>query len=121
MTNPECVEIIKSFIKEEAKEKEYISHSFFEEVKTKITNIRRVFPGLSVLDEPTFLHLYNVAVKEFQSLNPIEIDPSTSLTKKNFKTWLTEERKLNTPDDYINRYLTYLSKRGRSEKVVEEI
>ncbi len=121
MTNSECIEIIKSFIKEKAKEKEHISHSFFEDVKAEITEIRTFFPGLSALDEVTFLHLYNVAVKEFQSVNPIEIDPSTSLTKKDFKTWLTEERKQHIQYDYINRYLTYLSKRGRSEKVVDEI
>ncbi|WP_026899236.1 Z1 domain-containing protein [Daejeonella oryzae] len=121
MTNSECIEIIKSFIKEKAKEREHILHSFFEDIKIEITNIRSFFPGLSALDEVTFLHLYNVAAKEFQSVNPIEIDPSTSLTKKDFKTWLTEDRKKQLQYDYINRYLTYLSKRGRSEKVVDEI
>lgn len=121
MTNSECIEIIKSFIKEKAKAKEHITHSFFDDVKIEFSGVRKFFPGLSDLDESAFNHLYNVSVKEFQSVNPIEIDPSLSLTKKNFNTWLTEERKQQLHYDYINRYLTYLSKRGRSEKVVDEI
>jgi len=121
MTNAECVEIIKSFIKEKAKEHEHISPGFFEDTKTEFLMIRKHFPGLSALDEVTFLHLYGVAVKEYQSVNPIEIDPSRALTKKGFKTWLTEERRAQLPKDYIDRYLTYLTKRGRPEKVVDEI
>lgn len=121
MTNAECVEIIKSFIKEKAKEQEHISPGFFDDIRIEFLNVRKYFPGLSTLGEVTFLHLYGVAVKEYQSINPIEIDPSRSLTKKGFKTWLTEERKASLTKDYIDRYLTYLTKRGRSEKVVEEI
>jgi hypothetical protein len=121
MTNAVCVEIIKSFIKEKAKEHVHISPNFFIDIRMEFISVRKYFPGLSTLDEVTFLHLYNVAVKEYQSVYPIEIDPSRSLTKKDFRTWLTEERKNHISTDYIDRYLTYLTKRGRSEKVVDEI
>ncbi|HPI06689.1 MAG TPA: Z1 domain-containing protein [Saprospiraceae bacterium] len=121
MTNIERVEIIKTLIKEKVKEREHISHVFFDELIPEFLTLKNLLPGFSVLDEVTFLHLYRVAVKEYQSVFPIEIDPSMSLTKNGFQTWLTEERKQNLPYDYINRYLTYLAKRGRSEKVIDEI
>ncbi|MGV3705094.1 MAG: Z1 domain-containing protein [Arcticibacter sp.] len=121
MNHSESIEIIKSFIKEKAKERETITHSFFSEIKPGILALFNILPGLSKFDEITRERLFSVAVKEYQSVYPIDIDPSTALTKKGFRTWLTEERRKSLSDNYINRYLTSLRKRGRSEKVIEEI
>lgn len=121
MTNIECIEIIKSIIKEKSKNREHITFDFFEHIKPEILQIKAVFPGLSALDDVLFSQLYDKAVKEFQSVYPIEIDPSLSLTKKDFKTWLTAQRKQELQYDYIDRYITYLSKKGRSERVLDEI
>ena len=114
--------MIKSFIMAKAEEQStYIKHSFFEDIRIEIFGIMSIVPGLSNLDDGTKGHLYTVAVKEYQSVHPIDIDPSISLTKNGFVSWLTDERRSNMPDDYITRYLTYLRSRGRSEKVIEEI
>lgn len=121
MTNIESIEIIKSIIKEKSKNRDHITFDFFKEIKPEILQVKAVFPGLSVLDDVLFSQLYDKAVKEFQSVYPIEIDPSLSLTRKDFKTWLTPKRKQELQYDYIDRYIIYLSKKGRSEKVLDEI
>lgn len=114
--------MIKSFITAKAEEETTgIKHSFFEKIRMEIFKLMGIVPGLSNLDDSTKEHLYNVAVKEYQSVHPIDIDPSISLTKNGFVSWLTDERRSSMPDDYIKRYLTYLGSRGRSEKVIEEI
>lgn len=121
MNNTETIEIIKTFIKEKAKKEEYLTHSFFDKIKNEIVTMVRIFPGIAEKDDRTLDHLYQTSVKEFQSVNPIDIDPSNSLTKKGLPIWLTEERKKSIKDDYIKRYLTFLAKKGRSEKVLSEI
>ncbi|MFC5282930.1 Z1 domain-containing protein [Pedobacter alpinus] len=121
MNNTETIEIIKTFIKEKAKKEEYLTHSFFDKIKNEIVNLVRIFPGIAEKDDRTLDHLYQTSVKEFQSVNPIDIDPSNSLTKKGLPIWLTEERKKSIKDDYIKRYMTFLAKKGRSEKVLSEI
>jgi len=122
MDNSKRIEMIKSFIMAKADDEvSGIKHSFFEEIKPEIFKIMTFVPGLSNLDEVAKEHLYNVAVKEYQSVYPIDIDPSVSLTKNGYVSWLTEERRLTMPDDYLKRYLTYLGSKGRSEKVIAEI
>ena len=43
------------------------------------------------------------------------------MTKKGFKSWLTDERKKKIKWNYTNRYFKYLEKLGRSKNVIEEI
>ncbi|MCF2501361.1 Z1 domain-containing protein [Dyadobacter chenhuakuii] len=122
MTNSECIEFIKSFIKQKAIESGRVNELFFDKTKLELISVKDIFPGLSSFDETTFSHLYDVSVKEYQSVFPIEIDPSISLVKKGFVTWLTEKRKEELATDYIDRYLRFLSlKKGRSERVVNEL
>lgn len=122
MTNVECIEIIKAFIKEKAIENGRTSEQFFDKTKGELLAVKNYFPGLSSLDASAFAHLYQVSVKEYMSVFPVDIDPSVSLVKKGFVTWLTEKRKQELPTDYIDRYLRFLIlKKGRSQKVVDEI
>ncbi|MFI5452588.1 Z1 domain-containing protein [Pedobacter sp. UC225_61] len=121
MENFECVEMVKTLLKGKASERENITISFFNEVRTEIVSILKILPGYSSFDENSLNHFYDIGVKEFQSINPIEIDPSYSLNKKGFITWLTDNRKTELKDDYIKRYLAHLKTKGRSDKVLEEI
>src|SRR5690606_32066820 len=61
------------------------------------------------------------ARNEYLSVNPIDINPSATLRKKDLRIWLTEERKKHLPKDYIDRYVRYLRKTGRAEKVTDEV
>ncbi|MBK9591019.1 MAG: hypothetical protein IPO32_05780 [Crocinitomicaceae bacterium] len=45
------------------------------------------------VDSVTLEEYFEIAKKQYLSVNPIDIEPSNSLTKKDFKTWLTAERK----------------------------
>ena len=121
MENSECIEMIKALIKGKASQRESVSILFFEEIRSEVLNILNSIPGYSSFDAVTLLHLYTTAVKEYQSVNPIDIDPSYSLTKKGFVSWLTESRKAEMSNNYLDRYLTNLKKMGRSQKVVDEI
>lgn len=78
--------------------------------------------GYPEIDELTLKNYFETAKNQYLSINPIDIDPSNSLTKKGFRTWLTAERKeeLKNSWNYSNRYFTLLEKAGRSEKVIDE-
>lgn len=121
MVNSDYIEIIKVTIKDILSEYDFISHSLFDTIKPEVLRQMNFLPGVKRLTEKDKEHFYNIAIKEYQSVHPIEINPSISLTAKGFKTWLTDERKQILPSNYIDRYLNYLSKKGRSEKVVAEI
>lgn len=77
--------------------------------------------GLPEVDNITLMNYFLTAKNEFLSVNPIDPGISHSLTKKGFKTWLNEDRENDIIWDYSNRYFQYLSKSGRSSKVIEEI
>lgn len=78
--------------------------------------------GYPEIDELTLKNYYETAKNQYLSVNPIDIDPSNSLTKKDFRTWLTSDRKeqMKNSWNYSDRYFTLLEKAGRSEKVIEE-
>lgn len=78
--------------------------------------------GFPELDSITLSKYFEVAKNEYLSVNPIDIDPTNTLTKKGYTTWLTSERKEEMKDswNYSNRYFTMLQKSGRSDKIVQK-
>lgn len=123
MTNTEIIELIKTIIKSKAEQSgDNITHAFFDNIKNETLQlIKHINPSVAEKDAQTLDHLYVTARNEFLSVFPVDINPSATLRKSDLNVWLTEERKNNLPKDYINRYITYLRKSGRSEKVIEEI
>jgi hypothetical protein len=91
------------------------------EIQDSITAVIKVY-GYPEIDGETLKNYYETAKNQYLSINPIDIDPSNTLTKKGFKTWLTSERKeeMKNSWNYSDRYFTLLEKAGRSEKVIEE-
>lgn len=106
----------------QAQNQESISLAFFHEKRDTVLSILKLMsPSVSNIDAKTVDNFYDTAVKEYTSVYPVDIDPSSSLTQKGFQTWLTPERIEKMPKDYINRYLTHLRNEGRPEKVISEI
>jgi hypothetical protein len=95
--------------------------NLFPEIQDSIKSVIKVY-GYPEIDEVTLKNYFDTAKNQYLSVNPIDIDPSNSLTKKGFRTWLTAERKeeLKNSWNYSERYFTLLEKAGRSEKVIEE-
>ena len=93
--------------------------NLFPEIKEKIKNIAAILSYPKV-DEATLQSYYEMATREYISLNPIEIDPCSSLTKKGFKTWLTQERESEIKWDYTDRYFQLLGDNGRADTVINE-
>ncbi|MBB6611780.1 Z1 domain-containing protein [Pontibacter sp. Tf4] len=93
--------------------------SLLPEIKAPVRTIADMYDYPEV-DDISLENYYNIAVREFLSVHPIDIDPSSSLTKEGFQTWLTADRRNATDWNYSDRYFTYLGNTGRPEKVVEE-
>jgi len=122
------IDIIIKIIASKAKEysQNYsLSPTYFlnllPEIQDSIIAVIKVY-GYPEIDEVTLRNYYETAKNQYLSVNPIDIDPSNSLTKKGFRTWLTAERKeeLKNSWNYSDRYFTLLEKAGRSEKVIDE-
>jgi hypothetical protein len=122
------IDIIIKIIASKAKEysQNYsLSPTYFlnllPEIQDSIIAVIKVY-GYPEIDELTLRNYYETAKNQYLSVNPIDIDPSNSLTKKGFRTWLTAERKeeLKNSWNYSDRYFTLLEKAGRSEKVIDE-
>lgn len=122
------IDVIIKIIASKAKEysqNNSLSPAYFmkllPEIKASIITVIKVY-GYPEIDEVTLKSYYETAKNQYLSVNPIDIDPSNSLTKEGFRTWLTTERKAEMKDSwhYSNRYFTLLEKAGRSEKVIEE-
>ncbi|MFF5383341.1 Z1 domain-containing protein [Pedobacter suwonensis] len=128
MNHNHYIEVIKNLIASKAKEHASgakLDAAFFEGLPEKIRDSAvTVFKlmGFAELDELTLKDYFATAIKEYLSVNPIVIEPSHALTRKGFQTWLTPEfLGPNFVWNYTNRYLTQLSKAGRSEKVIKEV
>lgn len=126
MDNNKYIEVIKKILSGKASEhlKENTLNptyfiNLFPQIKENIILVSNMFQYPEV-DETTLKNYYEIAVKEYLSNNPIDIDPSNCLTKEGFKTWLTSERKDKIEWNYSKRYFTLLENSGRSEKVVTE-
>jgi len=116
------VDLFKNRINQEVTKekgnKEFVD-SLFDSIKSDITSAGSLI-GLPHVDEVTLESYFETAKKEYLSVNPINPGLSHSLTKKGFKTWLTEDRENKISWDYSERYFRYLLKTGRSQKVVED-
>jgi len=123
MTNSEIIEQLKTIIKSKVQQAGgVVTPSFIDDIKTdSISLVQLIIPSVKEKDSQSLDALYLTARNEFLSLNPVDINPSASLKRHEIHTWLTEDRKRNLQTDYIDRYVTYLRKGGRSEKVIEEI
>ena len=122
------IDIIIKIIASKAKEysqNHSLSPSYFlnllPEIQDSIIAVIKVY-GYPEIDEVTLKNYFETAKNQYLSVNPIDIDPSNSLTKNGFRTWLTAERKeeLKNSWNYSDRYFTLLEKAGRSEKVINE-
>lgn len=122
------IDIIIKIISSNAKEysqNNSLSPTYFlnllPEIQDSIIAVIKVY-GYPEIDEVTLKNYFETSKNQYLSVNPIDIDPSNSLTKKGFRTWLTSERKeeLKNSWNYSDRYFTLLEKAGRSEKVIHE-
>lgn len=122
------IDIISRIISSKAKEyvqNNALSPSYFmnllPEIKESIITVINLY-GYPQIDELTLQTYFETAKNQYLSINPIDIDPSNSLTKKGFRTWLTAERKeeMKNSWNYSDRYFALLEKTGRSVKVIEE-
>src|SRR5687767_3003261 len=103
MNSQEIIEAIKTILRMQAQNESNITLNFFEDKRESVLTILRMMqPALTTIDDGTINGYYETAVKEYKSVYPVDIDPSSSLTKKGFQTWLTEERKKQLQEDYIN-------------------
>lgn len=122
MKSTEITETIKSILKSRVENNGHSTPEFFDKIRDEVIGIIRLIDtSLKEVDMITLNQYYKTALDEFLTVNPIEINPSGTLDKKGFETWLTMERDRNLTTDYIDRYLTLLQKEGRSDKVIEEI
>lgn len=122
------IDVIIKIITSKAREysqQNSLSPSYFmnllSEIKDSINTIIKLY-GYPEIDDVTLKNYYETAKNQYLSITPIDIDPSNSLTKEGFKTWLTAERKeeMKNSWNYSDRYFTMLEKAGRSDKVVSE-
>tara|TARA_R110002124_G_scaffold218136_1_gene384020 strand:+ start:56897 stop:60070 length:3174 start_codon:yes stop_codon:yes gene_type:complete len=122
----EYVEQIKKMIKVEVKnlsENKELSLGDFEVIFNQVkNNIPIIAPmvGLPTVDDISLKSYFDLARKEYLSLNPTEIDPSSSINKDNKKSWLTAEKRKKIPWNYTSRYFRQLEKTGRSDSIIEE-
>ena len=128
MENSQYINIIKIKIANKAKEYskgQILNPSYFNtlfpEIEEDLKNTFKLL-GFAELDSITLYKYYEIAKNEYLSVNPIDIDPTNSLTKEGYITWLTSERKEEMKDswNYSNRYFTMLQKSGRSDKIVQK-
>ncbi|HJU46129.1 MAG TPA: hypothetical protein VJ647_05050, partial [Chitinophagaceae bacterium] len=116
------IALIRMIIAGQVSGEQIVRLDFFEERKAGILHaLRLMMPVLDTIDTVAINDYYDTAVREHTSVYPVSINPSSALTSKDFHSWLTEERKAQLPTHYIDRYLSYLRKQGRSKKVLDEI
>lgn len=123
MNNRTYIKIIRELIETES-EKTPLLHLDFINLFSKISNSSiKIFELFQYppIDPITLKMYYDIALNEFLSLNPIDIEPSHYLVRNN-KTWLTEfrEKKIITWN-YSERYFEYLGKIGRSKSIIQNI
>ena len=126
MDKNKYVDKIKDLITSEAKEYSLKStpdpayfNNLFPEIKDKIKAVFDIYK-FSQVDEVTLQSYFETAKREYLSTDPIDIDLSSFLTKKGFKTWLTSERRNKVEWNYTDRYFRLLEKNGRAESVLDE-
>jgi len=121
------IDNIKDLIKQETDQharqnkvtREFVDDAFIL-IKPKIRVLETLVWVSPAVDDETLRAFFETAKKEYLSIHPIKIDPSSSLTKEGFETWLTEERDTLITWNYLDRYLHHLNSEGRSETVILE-
>jgi len=110
----------------------YVDRGFFEskDLRDKAEIARQSFAvlGFPEISDDKFNQLFEAAIRECRHKKQAGMTPSVSLIGKDArkKTWLDpariQELGWNSETDkvYRNRYMTYLSRIGRSEKYIEE-
>ncbi len=93
--------------------------NLFSQIKSEIPIIAPIL-GLPSIDDISLKSYFDSAKKEYLSLNPIDIDPISSLNKKNKESWLTSSRVKDMGWNYTERYLRHLKKTGRSQVIIDE-
>ena len=91
----------------------------FDEVKKEIRTVAKVLRYPEV-DDDKLKSYFEVAKREYLSINPVDIEPASALTKENKETWLTSKRTESIAWNYTDRYIKILEASGRSDAVVNE-
>lgn len=123
------IDFIKSIIKNNSQASDFDDfHSiyFANNVISDFNNILSVLK-VNISDEDKN-HYINLSLHEFLHENPITVKPPKSLVKSK-SNWLTKERQIkagwidneNPLSSYRTRYLEYLRKLGRVDKVIEDV
>jgi hypothetical protein len=92
----------------------------YDVICKKIQTMEQLIWEVPPVDEDTLKTFFDTARKEYLTINPVKIAPSSSLTRKGLGKWLTDDRHAAINWNYLDRYLRYLEKNGRSEAVVKE-
>lgn len=123
------IDLLKSLIKkhsDHADFKDFHGSEFYDKVSDDFQTMLKIFN--SELNEEEKQKYFSLSLSEYMHENLITVKLSQSLVKEK-KHWLTEERQkqagwLNAENplgSYRTRYLEYLRKLGRAEKVVEDV
>lgn len=123
------IDIIKSLIKKHASNADFIDFytvGFSDKILTDFEVMLGVF-GVDFSEEDK-LKYFTLSLNEYMHENLITVNLSQSLVKEK-KHWLTDERKEkagwinneNPLGSYRTRYLEYLRKLGRADKVIEDV
>tara|TARA_R110001583_G_scaffold184059_1_gene343105 strand:+ start:2680 stop:5871 length:3192 start_codon:yes stop_codon:yes gene_type:complete len=91
----------------------------FEKVKNDTLTVARIYK-LPIVDDSTYEEYFELARKEYLSINPTDIDPGRSLNKNKKETWLTDSKYNEIPWNYTKRYFRQLKKNGRSKAIIDE-
>ncbi|WP_226664452.1 Z1 domain-containing protein [Microbulbifer aggregans] len=125
MESNKYVALIKNAIAGQAEQNKKDSKSldFFDDLYSNISeNIKQIIKLFHYpeVDDATLKVYFEVAKREYLSVNPVDIEPSSALSKNNKESWLTETRAELIKWNYMDRYLQYLEKKGRAEPVITE-
>ncbi|SHH94723.1 Z1 domain-containing protein [Chryseobacterium oranimense] len=123
------IDILKLLLNKHSKDLDFIevhSEIFSQKVLDDFKIMLSVYGTVMSPEDET--KYFDLSLNEFLHENPITVNLSQSLVKKR-KHWLTEERKVkagwvndsNPLASYRTRYLEYLRKIGRADKVVDEV
>jgi hypothetical protein len=111
-------QLIKGEVNRSSGDKQFVD-GLFNRIKSSAIETAKIL-RMQEVDDATLRNYFEIAKNEYLSVNPIDPGINHSLTKKGFKTWLTEERNSEINWDYSNRYFQYLEKCGRPSRVVQE-
>jgi len=95
-------------------------YNLLPSISEQIRSVAKIY-GIQDIDSVTLQDYYESSLREYLSVNPIEIDPANSLVKEGFRTWLTAEKIKLIKWNYSQRYFNYLSKSSRSANVIQEL